>query len=183
MNSKLIYRLKHIDLVYNSVKKMQKFFAKRSRIAKTAILKKKSLIKIGQNVDIWDYVIIKTFKNYVTIGNNSQINPFTVIYGGSGVRIGQDVMIAPHVMIAAGNHEYKDLTKPMRFSGSTSRGAIIIEDNVWVGANSVITDGVHIGYGSIIAAGSVVTKNTNPYDVVGGVPAKFLFNRKEKFSS
>ena len=174
-------RLRNIPFVYSYYKKYKKYRMKiaNPRISKTAILEKKSLIIIGKNVDIWEYVIIKTAKNKVIIGNNSQLNPFTVIYGGSGVEIGKNVMIAPHVMIVAGNHEYRDISIPMRDAGSYSRGKIIIEDDVWIGANAVITDAVHIKKGAIIGAGAVVTKDVAEYDVVIGIPAKKIFNRRE----
>jgi len=146
-------------------------------IDKTAVLEKRSLVKIGDFAEIKEYVIIKTYKNQVVIGKYSQLNPFTVIYGGSGVQIGDNVMIAPHCMIAAGNHDFSQTEKPMRFAGSISKGPIIIEDNVWIGANCIITDGVRIGKDSVIGANSVVTADVNPYDIVGGVPAKFIKNR------
>lgn len=178
----LIRKIKKIIKGYPKFRNIISIFydilKKRPRISKTAILKRKSAIIIGANVDIGDYVIIKTGDEKVIIGENSQINPFTVIYSDSGVEIGKNVMIAPHCMIAGGNHEYRDLTKPMRYAGSFTKGKIVIEDDVWIGANVVITDGVKIGRGAIVAAGAVVTKNVEPYDVVGGVPAKFIFNRQ-----
>jgi maltose O-acetyltransferase len=87
-------------------------------------------------------------------------------------------MIAPHCMIAAGDHDFTQLEKPMRFANSITKGPIIIEDNVWIGANVTITDGVRIGKDSVIAANSVVTKDVAPFDIVGGVPAKIIRNRK-----
>lgn len=147
-------------------------------IDKTAILDKKELVIIKDFAEIKEYVIIKTFENPVVIGKYAQLNPFTVIYGGSGVYIGDNVMIAPHCMIAAGDHDFKQLEKPMRFSGSVTKGPIIIEDNVWIGSNVTITDGVRIGNDSVVAANSVVTKDVAPFDIVGGVPAKVIGNRK-----
>jgi len=147
-------------------------------IHKTAQLDKRRLITIADNVEIKDYVIIRPYANPVTIGEYTQINPFTVIYGGSGVYIGNNVMIAPHCMIASGDHDFKQTEQPMRFAGFLSKGPIIIEDNVWIAANCTITDGVRIGKDAVIAANSVVTKDVEPYDIVGGVPAKVIGNRK-----
>jgi acetyltransferase-like isoleucine patch superfamily enzyme len=147
-------------------------------IDKTAQIDKKELVIIKNNAEIKDYVIIRTYSNPVVIGENVQINPFTVIYGGSGVIIGDNVMIAPHCMIAAGDHDYIQTEKPIRFAGNITKGPIIIEDNVWIGANCTITDGVRIGRDAVIAANSVVTTDIAPYDIVGGVPAKFIANRK-----
>lgn len=147
-------------------------------IHETAQLEKIELIEIKDNAEIKDYVIIRTYNNPVKIGANTQINPFTVIYGGSGVYIGDNVMIAPHCTIASGNHNYKQLEKPMRFAGNLTKGPIIIEDDVWIGANCTITDGAIIKKGAVIAANSAVIKIVDEYDIVGGVPAEKIANRK-----
>lgn len=157
------------------------FFSRKRRIAKTAILKNKNLIILGNNIDILDFVVIKTFVGKVMIGDNSQINPFSVIYNGeNNIRIGNNVMIAPHVVIVGGQHNYKDINIPMRFAGSYSKGDVVIEDDVWIGANSIIMDGVKIGKGAVVAAGTIVLRDVNEYDVVAGNPMRILFNRKEK---
>lgn len=147
-------------------------------VHRTAVLEKRSLVRIGKGAEIKDYVIIRTYENPVAIGDYVQINPFTVIYGGSGVQIGNNVMIAPHCMIAAGDHDFRQTEKPIRFAGNISKGPIIIEDNVWIGANCTITDGVRIGKDAVVAANSVVTRDVEPYDIVGGVPARKIGNRK-----
>jgi acetyltransferase-like isoleucine patch superfamily enzyme len=146
-------------------------------IHSTARLELEELIEIGECSEISDYVIIRTKKNKVKIGNFTQLNPFTVIYGGSGVVIGDNVMIAPHCMIASGNHDFKQTQFPMRFAGTLSKGPIIIEDNVWIGANCTITDGVKIGKESVIAANSVVTKDVEPWSMMSGVPAVKIGSR------
>lgn len=146
-------------------------------VAKTAILDDKKFIKIKKRAEIQDYVIIRCNKNIVEIGEYTQINPFTVIYGGSDVIIGDNVMIAPHCMIASGNHDYIQTEKPIRHAGNLTKGPVLIGNGVWIGANSTITDGVTIGDNAVVAAGSVVTKNVAPYDIVGGVPAKVLGSR------
>lgn len=148
-------------------------------ISKTAIVQSKKHLKIKYRAEIQDYVIIRGTKNLVEIGEYSLINPFTVIYSGSGVKIGDNVMIAPHCMIASGNHGFKQTDIPMRHAIDISKGPIIIENGAWVGANSVITDGVKIGHDSLIAAGSVVTKDVAPFDIVAGVPAKVIGNRND----
>lgn len=162
---KLLYKIKQL------------FSKKKSNIAKTAIVEDINLVKLGTNTEIQDYAIIKTYKNEVCIGNNSQVNPYTVIYGGAGVVIGENVMIAPHCAIAAGSHDFIQTNKPMRFAGHFDKGPIVIGDDVWIGANCTITDGVQIGKGAVIGANSVVTKNVEAYDIVGGCPAKVIKNR------
>lgn len=148
-------------------------------ISSTASLKRRKLIKIKRRAEIQDYVIIRTYENPVFIGEYTQINPFTVIYGGSGVFIGDNVMIAPHCMIAAGNHDYLQIDIPMLKAGSLSKGPIVIEDGVWIGANVTITDGVTIGHDSVVGANSVITKDIAPYDIVVGVPARVIANRRD----
>ena len=81
-------------------------------------------------------------------------------------------------MIAAGNHDYKQTSTPMRFAGTLTRGPITIADDVWVGANCTIADGVTIGTGAVIGANSLVTKDVQPFDIVVGVPAVVVSNRK-----
>jgi acetyltransferase-like isoleucine patch superfamily enzyme/predicted SAM-dependent methyltransferase len=177
LGKKMEYIYKIHQYIKFHFKKMLSNKLRNYYIDSTAQLEKKNLIKIGKNAEIKDYVIIRTYSNLVKIGEYSQINPFTVIYGGGGVDIGNNVMIAPHCMIAGGNHNYKQTEKPMRFAGGFSKGSIVIEDNVWIGANCTITDGVHIGRDAVIGANSVLNKDVEPYSIVGGTPAKYLGNR------
>lgn len=105
----------------------------------------------------------------ITIGARTQISPYTTIFGR--VEIGSAVLIAPHVMIAAGNHNFSRIDVPIMDQGNTAKG-IRIEDDVWIGANSVILDGVTIRHGAIVAAGTVVTNDVETFSVVAGVPAQ-----------
>jgi acetyltransferase-like isoleucine patch superfamily enzyme len=152
------------------------------QIADTACIESSDKISIGTASQIMNYCIIKTLDKPIVIGCNVQINPFTVIYGHCGVIIGDNVMIAPHCMIVTGNHDYKQTEIPMRFAGYFSRGPIIIEDDVWIGANCTIGDGVRIGKGAVVAANSFVNKDVHSFDIVGGVPAKKIGNRHQQFT-
>lgn len=152
-------------------------------IHKTAKIENKKNIFLGKNAEIQEYVIIRAHHSKVIIGNNSQINPFTVIYGFNNIHIGDDVMIAPHCMIVSGNHDYKQIDKPMRHAKEFSKGDIIIGNGAWIGANCTITDGVKIGANAVVAANSVVLNDIGEYDVFAGCPAKFVYNRKIKFKS
>jgi acetyltransferase-like isoleucine patch superfamily enzyme len=131
-----------------------------------------NLLSIGRNVYINHNVTV--WGNIITIGDNTQINPNTVLYGN--IEIGKNVMIAPNCMIAGGNHNFSDTTTPIRFQGDNSKG-IVIEDDVWIGANCVILDGVTIKKGSVIGAASVVTKDIDEYSIVIGNPAKTIKKR------
>ncbi len=133
-------------------------------------------IEIGRNCRIKDYSKIITYSGFVRIGNNCSINPFSVIYGHMGVKIGDNVMIANKVTIVAANHGFTDLTIEMKKQSIVGKG-IIIEDDVWIGANVTILDGVKLKKGCIVAAGSVVNKDVEAYAIVGGVPARHIKNR------
>jgi acetyltransferase-like isoleucine patch superfamily enzyme len=159
-------------------KRARELLRPRVSIDRTARLSPKRMIHLGRRALVCEYVIIRAGDAPVEIGQFSQIGPFTVVLGGVGVRIGDNVMIGPHCCIAAGNHDYKQIEKPMRFAGNLAKGPIVIEDNVWIGANVTITDGVRIGRDAVVGAGSVVTKDVAPYDIVGGVPARVLGNRQ-----
>lgn len=99
--------------------------------------------------------------------------------------LGNYVSIAPNVMfIPVSEHNYRVLsTYPFKVKclnktcEALSKGSIIVEDDVWIGANSIILSGVRIGQGAVIAAGSVVTHDVEPYSIVAGNPAKFVKHR------
>lgn len=110
---------------------------------------------------------------YIRIGANSLIGEFNVLRGQGGITIGDRVYTAPMVQMLAVNHVFDDPTRPMVEQGITAEG-IVIEDDVWIGAGAIITDGVRICKGAVVAAGAVVTEDVAPYTVVGGTPARLL---------
>lgn len=123
-------------------------------------------------------VVIHSPAEPVTIGALSQINFNTVILGGSGITIGQRVMVGPNCTLAAGNHDYRQTHTPLRFADAVSAGPIVIEDDAWLGASVVITDGVTIGRGAVIGAGAVVTHDIPAMAIAAGVPAKVIGYRE-----
>lgn len=137
-------------------------------------------ISIGKEVKLQRGIIIRPGKYIIYIGSYSGINPYVTIYGK--VNIGKYAMIAPHVMIAGGNHAFDYISGPMIKSGKGSNKGIIIGDDVWIGANSVILDGVKIGDGAVVGAGSVVNSDLEPYSISAGNPVKFIRSRKFKDS-
>lgn len=103
-----------------------------------------------------------------------------------GIYIGSDVIIARGVYMRAGNHRYDRLDLPINQQGHYSASitynnreySIVIEDDVWIGANVIILSGAKIGKGSIIAAGAVVPKKEfPPYSIIAGNPAKLIKSR------
>ena len=85
-------------------------------------------------------------------------------------------MMSPRVSIYAENHIFDDRERPMIDQG-VKRSFVKIEDDCWIASNAVILSGVTIGRGSVVAAGSIVTKDVPPYSVVGGNPAKLIKSR------
>ena len=110
----------------------------------------------------------------IKMGRNCSVNSYAYLQGK--IEMGDEVRIAPKASIIADNHGFSDITVSMEKQPGTSKG-IKIGNDVWIGANAVITDGVTIGSHCIVGAGSVVTRNVPDYCVVGGSPARVLKNR------
>jgi virginiamycin A acetyltransferase len=131
-------------------------------------------IEIGAGCWIDSFVKIKPVggDGEIVLGANSYINSGTVIYSGNGVRIGSNVLIAANCTLAPVNHDFRNRNRlifEQRFM--PSRGGIIIEDDVWIGCNSVILDGATLRRGCVVAAGSVVRGELPAYSVCVGNPA------------
>lgn len=107
----------------------------------------------------------------VEFGAHTTINAYAMISGK--VRCGDGVRIASHVSIVGFNHGFDDPSVPIHTQKHETLG-IVIEDDVWIGANAVVLDGVTVGRGAVIAAGAVVSKDVPPMAIVGGVPARVV---------
>ncbi|MCT7377636.1 acyltransferase [Chelativorans salis] len=115
----------------------------------------------------------------VEFGAHCTVNPYACISGK--VVCGDGVRIASLVSIVGFNHGFEDPDRPIHTQPHEARG-ITIEDDVWIGANAVVVDGVTIGRGAVIAAGAVVTKDVPEMTIVAGVPAKIVRRRGEPTS-
>jgi virginiamycin A acetyltransferase len=106
------------------------------------------------------------------IGSGSFINSGCVFYTGNGIKIGRNVAIAANCTFAPTNHEYRNPDVPIVRQGfMPSRGGIVVGDDVWIGANSVVLDGATIGEGCVVGAGSVVSRALPSYSISFGAPA------------
>ncbi|MDZ4847066.1 MAG: acyltransferase [Chitinophagales bacterium] len=126
---------------------------------------------LGDDSTIEDFATVNNGVGDVIIGNRSRIGLSCVVIGP--VTIGNDVMLAQNIVVSGLNHPYEDVTLPISVQKVTTK-PIIIEDESWIGANAVITAGVTIGKHSVIAAGSVVTKDVPPYAIAVGNPARVI---------
>ena len=117
----------------------------------------------------------------IEIGSDVYIGSNAVFQSSYGkIIIGNHVMFGPGVHIHGGNHKMHEVGNLLKHTSKKQMGddgIITIEDDVWVGANAMILNGVTIGRGSVVGAGSVVTKNVPPYSIVVGNPAKKIKDR------
>lgn len=126
----------------------------------------------GHNVNIEKGA---SFSTRCTIGNNSGIG----INAKLGiVHIGKNVLMGPECVCLTRNHKFSSIDKPIIEQGFMEEKPIYISDDVWIGHRVIILPGIKIGKGAIIGAGSIVTHDVLPYEIVGGNPARVLKVRK-----
>ena len=134
---------------------------------------------LGKSSVIEDYSIINNAVGEIIIGNHTRVGMGNTIIGP--VMIGNNVILAQNVVTSALNHNFEDVLTTINQQG-VKTDQIIIENNVWIGANSSVLAGVHIGEHVVVGAGSVVTKDIPPFSVVVGNPARILkvYDHKEQ---
>lgn len=116
----------------------------------------------------------KKYSPKITIGDGTWIgirNSFAAIHG---ITIGKNVLFAGYVHVTDHSHGYENVSKPISMQPLISKGPVVIEDNCWLGFNSEILSGVHVGRNSVVAAHAVVTKDVPPYCIVAGNPARIV---------
>ena len=128
---------------------------------------------IGKKVDD-SFLLIPPFYTAggfdISVGRNVFVNQNCTFYDLGGLEIGDDVMIGPNVSIITSGHPIE----PSRRRAFTTAKPIVIERNVWIAAGATIIGGVTVGENSVVAAGSVVTKDVPPNTLVGGNPARVI---------
>jgi acetyltransferase-like isoleucine patch superfamily enzyme len=136
-----------------------------------------SSLSIGEGSIIDSFVKIKFAGGMgdIEIGQNCSINSGCVLYSGNGIKMGNQVLIAANTVLAPTNHAIAQTDVPIQNQGfMPSRGGIVIEDNVWIGAGCIVLDGTIIKSGCVIGAGSIVSGTLESNGVYVGNPMRFL---------
>jgi acetyltransferase-like isoleucine patch superfamily enzyme len=107
----------------------------------------------------------------IEIGENVYVGPNSVLFGAAGIEIGDGALISPGVVITSHQHTLADKDQEIRLQ-PLDFGRVVIERNVWVGANATVLPGLRLGEGSVVGAGAVVTHDVAPNTVALGVPAR-----------
>ena len=110
----------------------------------------------------------------IRIGSGSFLNIAVMVASVELVEIGDNVMLANGCFVTDGSHRFDDPNMPVPWQGFTTKGATRVGNNVWCGANVVITSGVTVGERSVIGANSVVTTDIPAFSVAAGAPARVL---------
>lgn len=163
-----------INFIKKTLKNNFKFFKYKKE--KNSIIKRN--VEIGIDSRIGPFVMIDGENGSIKIGKNCSINSFSWLgAGNSFIKIGNDVRIGSGTILSCANHIFKDRNTLIRKQGLTSNQNIVIDNDVWIGANVNVLPGITVGKGSVIGAGSTVVKDVEEYSVVVGNPAKKIKNR------
>lgn len=135
-------------------------------------------IQMGNEVLLGRGTVLATRGGVIELGDFCNIGANCRIGTTSRVVFGKHVLLAANCYIGGAQHRFDRLDIPIMRQGYDSKGGVVIEDDVWLGAGVTVLDGVTIGTGSVIGAGSVVTKDIPPFSIALGVPAKVRASRK-----
>ena len=180
---------KSVDVSFFADVKLHQFssfnFGRRIIIEKGCMLHAtdSSKIRLGDGVIIQANTHLLNYAGKgITVGNNTTINRYCLLYGHGGLNIGDDCLIGPRCAFIPSNHRFDDTSMKISQQGDTRNG-IVVGNNVWFGANVTVLDGVHIGDNCVIGAGAVVTSSIRANSVVVGVPARIVKTREEQPAS
>lgn len=123
-------------------------------------------VRIGDDVLIARDTLIQAKTGSISIGNRVTIGSQCQLSSVAGIHIGDDSMIGGQCYLGGGRYHFDDKERPIRSQGLYTRGPVIIEEDVWIGACVVVLDGVRIGRGSVIGAGAVIQEDVPPFTVV-----------------
>ena len=134
-------------------------------------------IQIGSGVFVGRNTILSCKNGDIIVDDGANIGFNCEIFSASKVRLGKSTLVAAYTYLVGGDHLYDRVDLPVLEQGRTARG-IEVDDNVWLGAHVVISDGARVGRDAIIGAGAVVIGEISPFQIAAGVPAKVLRDRR-----
>jgi acetyltransferase-like isoleucine patch superfamily enzyme len=133
------------------------------------------IVALGDGVTLYPGVSIRGYGR-LTIGDYSSINSGVIFGLTCDLTLGKHVLVADNVSFRTADHEFADPDRPIVEQGER-RGSIVVDDEVWLGANVTVLRGVRIGRGAIVGANAVVTRDVPAHAIVGGVPARLIRSR------
>jgi len=133
-------------------------------------------IAIGDGVFVGRNTILSCKNGDITLEDGVNIGFNCEVFSGSSVTIGRNALLAGYCYVIGGGHEFENVDRPVQEQRGVSAG-VTIEEDVWLGAGTMVLDGVRIGSQTVVGAGSVVTCDLPPRSVVAGTPARVLRSR------
>lgn len=134
-------------------------------------------MRFGRGVRVGRLCILTAQDGELALADCAALSPGVNLGADHGrIEVGKCAAIGPGTVVRAANHRFSRRDVPIMRQGHAP-GVVIIEDDVWIGANCVITPDVRIGRGAVVGAGAVVTRDVAPFAVVGGVPARPIGRR------
>lgn len=164
-------RLKHLGMNYNIEYPLNILGEENISIGDNFIMRKYGKLFAHSNFEGYSYSSSIMIGDNVYFGTNCNISTINNISIGKNVTLASNITIIDH---AHGLTDYSDIDIPIMKRELSSKGPIIIEDNVWIGEGAVILGNVTIGKNSIVGANAVVTKSVPPNSIIGGIPAKII---------
>jgi acetyltransferase-like isoleucine patch superfamily enzyme len=130
----------------------------------------RGIIEVGARAKLKFGTVLRAYNGSIRIGTRSSLGEYGVWAGHGGITVGSNVIVGPHCTATASEHIFESEI-PIRFQGERVRG-ISIEDDSWLGAGVHVLDGVSIGRGAVVGAGSVVTRSVEENSLAFGSPAR-----------
>jgi acetyltransferase-like isoleucine patch superfamily enzyme len=135
-------------------------------------------LHIGRGTFLESGVTIQSAAGRIRLGQRVYLSRGVTVGGVNLIEIGDFTLVGPGCYITDANHRFSDPATPVLDQGMSSKGATVIEDNVWLGANVVVTSGVRIGRHAVVGANSVVTQDIPEFSIASGVPARVTPSRR-----
>ncbi len=135
-------------------------------------------IRLGDNTIISKGCVIQAKTGSLDIGKYCDIGAHTILTSVSGITLAPSVLIAGNCYIGGARYHLDDIERPIMTQGIYSRGPVTIGEGAWIGASATILDGVSIGRGCVVGAGSVVTTDIPDNSIVAGIPARVIKKRQ-----